>query len=294
MKHAAIAIGSNSTRMVCAEFIDGKMYPSEEGRAETQLMLGLDAGGRITPDALERAAADVTRLFFQALRAGADDCVLLATSASRDAVNSAELAGRIKAATGLDMTVISGTEEARLGFLAAFGREKGIMLDIGGGSTEIAAGENGQIRFSCSAQLGASRLFKMKNISSHADAEEMYQYAKSVLAGSIGGLTGAYPTLAVLGNTGTSAASLLCARPMHGMQADGYTAYLDDVRTLLHKIAPLSVEERLQLPGILPSRAHILPHGLCILSAAMELLRFDSFTVCGKCNLHGYLSDRYL
>ena len=112
MKRAAIAIGSNSTRMLCADQENGRLTQIVRGREETRLFLGLDEEGNIRPERLEETARAVERLWQAAVRQGAQEVDLLATSASRDAKNGDALRARIRQLCGLDMRVISGEEEA--------------------------------------------------------------------------------------------------------------------------------------------------------------------------------------
>ena len=118
MKRAAIAIGSNSTRMLAAEKRNGKLEDILRGREETRLFLGLDEEGRIRPERIEDTAQAVCRLALLAKAAGAQSIALFATSATRDAKNGEALGGRIRELCGLSMRVISGEEEADLAFRA--------------------------------------------------------------------------------------------------------------------------------------------------------------------------------
>ena len=135
MMHAAIAIGSNSTRLLAARKQAGALTDIFRGREETRLFLGLDEQGNIRPERLEETAQAVARLAALARGRGADSIALFATSASRDAKNSDALARRIYALTGLTLRIISGQEEARLGFLAAAGQARRMVMDIGGVSS---------------------------------------------------------------------------------------------------------------------------------------------------------------
>ena len=288
---AAIAIGSNSTRMLAAEKRNGRLENLLRGREETQLFLALDENGNFLPERIEAAAQAVDRLYRQAQAHGAPAAALFATSASRDAKNGGALAERIRTLTGLSLRIISGEEEARLAFRAAAGEERRLVMDIGGGSTEFTIGERGLAEWAGSAQMGASRLMKMRPIEKTEDAEACLALAREALRPFTEKLR-AYPRAAGmvgLGGSCTTAAAMLLGREAHGEEIEGWTVTLSDARRLLALLSPLSIEERQRVPGLPPRRAAHMPNGLCILIAALEETGFDRLTVSIRTNLDGYL-----
>ena len=291
MKRAAIAIGSNSTKMLAAEVKGGALWGVLRGREETRLFLGLDRDGRIQPRQLEETALAVSRLARQAREAGAQTIDLFATSATRDAKNGPALAQRIRELCGLELRVISGQEEARLAFLAVSRGQRRLVMDIGGGSTEWTVGENNRIQWAVSMQLGASRLLRAFPIESRDGAERaldaaretMLPYARQLKAlPPAGGMTG-------LGGTCTTAASIHIGRPVHGEAAEGISLSLPQVLGQLRLLSSLPMARRRQVPGLPPERADHMPHGLCILAAGMETSGMEEITVSGRTNLDGYL-----
>ena len=182
MKTAAIAIGSNSTRLLAAEKNGHELTNLLRGRAETQLFLGLSEDGMILPQRLENTAQAVFQLYIQAKAYGAESVSLFATSAARDAKNGQALSDRIYALCGLPLRIISGEEEANLAFLAVSQGKRRLVMDIGGGSTEFTVGENNVPGWSVSMQLGASRLLKMGQINSPNDAERTLNAAREIMA----------------------------------------------------------------------------------------------------------------
>lgn len=291
MKKGAIAIGSNSTRLLAAEKKQGVLTDIFRGREETRLFLGLDAQGRIAPERLEDTAQAVARLYRAAIIQGAQSVVLFATSATRDAKNGGELARRIEELCGLPLQVISGEEEARLAFLAVAGKEHRLVMDIGGGSTEFTLGNQGSIHFARSAQLGASRLLKMQPISSPEDALCALKTAEDILRPFAQALS-AYPKapgIVGLGGSCTTAAAIQMGREAHGEGVEGKIVSLKEARRQLALLSSMTLEQRMHLPGLPPARAIHMPHGLCILIAALQLLGYGEITVSGRTNLDGYL-----
>ena len=292
MRRAAIAIGSNSTRMLCADTVGGRLYFPVRGREETRLFLGLDAEGRILPERIESTARAVKRLYEMARAAGAQETDLIATSASRDARNGDLLAARIEALCGLRMRVISGEEEAALAFRAVSAGRRRLVMDIGGGSTEWTLGENNQVLWSVSMQLGASRLLKQRPILSPEDAEAVLSLAREIMAPQAEKLRAFPPAedMAGLGGSCTTLAAMEMGREAHGEAVEGRGVTRDQAEKWLKILAGMSLEERRQVPGLPPARAEHMPHGLCILISALDACGFSRLTVSGKTNLDGYLS----
>ena len=291
MKRAAIAIGSNSTRMLAAETEKGELRNPIRGREETRLFLGLDEAGNISPDKLEATAQAVARLYRDALGYGAETVDLFATSATRDAGNSADFAARIRELTGLELQIISGEEEARLAFMAVSEGKRRMVMDIGGGSTEWTIGEHNRVEWAVSMQLGASRLLKMQPINCPQDAEKALALCREIMAPYARQLSALPPAPAMIGLGGscTTAAAITMGREAHGELVEGKTVTRQQAIEQLQLLSGMTIEERMRVPGLPPARAMHYPLGLCILITALELCGFDKITISGKINLDGYL-----
>lgn len=291
MKRAAIAIGSNSTRMLAAKKMNGNLEDILRGREETRLFLGLDEDGRIRPERIEDTAQAVCRLARLAKAAGAQSIALFATSATRDAKNGEALGDRIRELCGLSMRVISGEEEADLAFLAVSQGQRRLVMDIGGGSTEWTLGENNRVEWQTSMQLGSSRLLKMGPIQSLSDAEKMLDTARRVMAPYAQKLRALPPAPAMIGLGGacTTSAAMTMGYEAHGETVEGKIITLQAAKEQLRMLAPMPLQERMKVPGLPPTRAAHMPHGLCILIAALEESGFQQLTVSGRTNLDGYL-----
>ena len=293
MIRAAIAVGSNSTRMLAAEKQDGVLRHILRGREETRLFLGLDAAGNIQPEQLENTAQAVLRLYRMAREHGAETVDLMATSATRDAKNGGALGERIFALCGLRLRVISGQEEAALAFQAVSEGERRLVMDIGGGSTEWTIGEHNRVEWSVSMQLGASRLLKMQPINCPQDAEKALAFCREIMAPyerQLSALPSA-PGMIGLGGSCTTAAAITMGREAHGESVEGKTVTLRQAMDQLHLLSGMTIEERMRVPGLPPARAMHYPHGLCILITALQLCGFDKITISGKINLDGYLMN---
>jgi exopolyphosphatase/guanosine-5'-triphosphate,3'-diphosphate pyrophosphatase len=143
---ACIDIGSNTTRLLLAECRDGSLRELMTQRVFTRLGKSIRRNGMIPPDKLDETTDVVERQVRHARELGAERIAIVATAAVRQARNGAALTDAIAAATGLPTRVLSEDEEARLAFLGAsrtlgspFEGNLGVV-DVGGGSTEIAIG----------------------------------------------------------------------------------------------------------------------------------------------------------
>ena len=298
----AIMIGSNSTRMLTAD-LDARLSNPVYGRRETRLFLSLGHQNRFPLQAIQTACQDVAALYNEARVGGAQKALMMATSAVRDSENSKDLAYALLQATGLSLQVISGEEEAAYSFWGAvhpFSRtEMAGVMDIGGGSTEIALGLPGEQPLSHSLQMGASRLYALQPISSPQDADRALMLARQMAQKGLQSLTHKTLTLPssrwadpkrwiLVGGTGTALVSLLQGSLYHRGQPDALFTRAKLLVTL-RKLAALSPEARAALPGMTPGREHILPTGLAVLAALMDALQLDAMAVTSRNNTDGVL-----
>ena len=285
MQKAVIVIGSNSTRMAIQT---DKMQTIEE-RIETRLMLGMTENNTLSKNAMETCVHAISQLKTIANKHAVEDITLFATSATRDAKNQGEFANLLFKETGLRLTVLSGDEEANLAFLCACNSSHCMVLDIGGGSSELIAGKNRAPYRSISANIGASRLYKKGKINSQKDATAIYQHAYSQLIKAYSDfLQPQMPSsLIAIGGTATTARDIQHKQknaPIHECVIS-----LLALKSQLAELSKMTEEERTEVPGLPKSRVDIYPHGLCILIATMEVLGFDVVTVSNAKNLDALL-----
>jgi len=279
---AAIVIGSNSTRLLAADACVELTNPLRE-RVETQLFLGMSANGELSNEAMIRTAAAVTSLKSKA--GNADLIGVFATSASRDAKNADRLMQLIFQTANEHLRILSGEEEARFSFLGASRGQHCGIIDIGGGSTEIALGEGETLQHAFSLQLGASRLFKTHPIHTENDIRPALSLARQAVSSLPSEFLYANSTMPyyLVGGTGTSLASLC------GQEAEGFVFTLSEAQNQLARIAATPRDQRAGIPGFPPSRLDILPTGLAILIAVMEALGIQAAQVTKRVNADGLL-----
>lgn len=158
---AAIDVGTNTTRLLVARAVGGRIEPLARGSAMTALGAGLRPGGDIGREGLDLVAATVRQMAEEARRLGAERLVVATTAPGRTARNAAALLARLEAAAGVPARVLSGTEEAALAFrgmVASGAPDPLLAVDLGGGSLELMGGEGGRLRWATSVPVGVRSL----------------------------------------------------------------------------------------------------------------------------------------
>ena len=245
LRVAAVDLGSNSTRLLVAEVDDDRANALVRRTTVTCLGEGVDASRRLLPAAVERVLAALAEYVVELDRHGVAVVLAVATSAVRDAANGAEFLARVEAATGLPTRLLSGEEEAELTRRGVGALDDGTLLvDIGGGSTELVLGS-----FRRSLDVGSVRLSERFLGSDPPRPEELAAAAEHVRA-----LLPPLDVRAAVGVAGTVAQLELLAGPL--------TA--GAVEAELARLAALPLAERRQLPGLEPARAPVIVGGAVI------------------------------
>ncbi len=158
---AVIDMGTNSTRLLVADVAEGSVTELERRSTVTRLGRGVDTSAQLAGDAIEEVCSTVADYVDLYRPLEPDVVVALATSAVRDARNGGVFTAELRERLALDATVLTGGEEARLTYVgASTGREQGestLVIDIGGGSTELILGTGPEVSFNASLQAGTVR-----------------------------------------------------------------------------------------------------------------------------------------
>jgi exopolyphosphatase / guanosine-5'-triphosphate,3'-diphosphate pyrophosphatase len=263
-----IDIGSNTTRVLVAEARDGQLRELLQRRAFTRIGKGLKAGGEIPRAKIEEVADVVASHRRLAETVGAEPVRTVATAAIRSAANRDEFVEVVSERGGVDVTILDGEEEARLAFLGAtrtLGHDlEGLVgvVDVGGGSTEIAVGTTAEgVSWWASFRLGSGQLADdhlRTDPPSAAELEAMGAYA----AGALEGIDVPQPDCAVA--VGGSAASL---RRLVGAVLEEET--MQRALRVLSEAPAAEVARRFALDE---QRVRLLPAGIIILDAAAHRL----------------------
>ena len=296
MRTAAIGIGSNSLRMLVADIADGKLNRLKRYRAGLRVFAALDEQKNIRQEMIENACRSVREFQKEAVAQGVEIIHLFATSAVRDAANQHIFAKALEEATGLELEVCSGEEEAQLSFWGAVENGRTGLIDIGGGSTEVAIGDGVTIDDATSLQLGAVRLSRQHPITDTATAREVVDKARKLVR-EVRDRFAAEKTVSWIGvgGTFTTCAALVQRIPWQEREKiHGFVLTQERLLETIDFLAPMPMEERLKLDCLQPQRADIVVHGIAILLACMFELGISQIMVSEYGNLEGYLKRKYL
>ncbi|MBQ9941822.1 MAG: Ppx/GppA family phosphatase [Christensenellaceae bacterium] len=283
-----IDIGTNSARMMKAR-VDGERISREYKLTRTvRTGEGVHATHMLCEAAIERTVGAI-REFAEIIKSeGGSEPYCFATSAVRDSKNAAEFVERVKNETGICVEILSGDEEARCGYAGAVGGGDGGIVDIGGGSTEVIFGKNGEIFYATSYDIGCVRALEWFK----EDEEDCRSFARKLLRQVPYDRAEGMPFYAV-GGTATSLAAVdQQLKEYDPNKVDGYVLTRRRVEELRRQMWAMSVEERRKVPGLTPTRAEIIQYGLSILSAFFEVSGRRQVTVRESDNLEGYLQRR--
>jgi exopolyphosphatase / guanosine-5'-triphosphate,3'-diphosphate pyrophosphatase len=299
MRVAVVDIGTNSTRLLVADADAATSHVQELVRRSevTRLGDGVDAGGALAQDAVERVYARLTeyRDAIDEHRCEANMAVL--TSAVRDASNGAEFAGEVRERFGLDAHVLSGDEEAQLTFQGAMsGRpaptEPTVVVDIGGGSTEFVVGVGRSAGFHVSLPAGVVRMSERHIHSDPPAGDELRAVTVDVRDTLERGLPAEERApvkrgIAVAG-TATSAASIDQALdPYDPARVHGYELQLGTVELMLARLADMDEAQRRAVVGLNPDRAPTIVAGMILLIESMRAFALERIEVSEHDILYG-------
>ena len=296
MPVAVVDIGSNSTRLLVAEVGDGNLEELDRRSIVTRLGQGVDSEGRLDEDAQQRVFAALDE-YAPALE-GCERRLAVLTSAVRDADNGAGFAAAVRDRYGLDARTLSGDDEARLTYLGATAaRDRGdatelLVIDIGGGSTELVLGARGEVGFHVSTQAGVVRHSERHLHHDPPLPEEMHALARDVraifeAAVPVSARERAEAAVAVAGTATSCAAIDLALEPFDPARVEGHvvsTARLAEIRASL---AALPLPERRQVAGLHPDRAPTIVAGTILLGEALEAFGLGAFEVSERDILWG-------
>lgn len=290
---AAIDVGSNSVRLMVARSEGGQLTVLHTGRITTRLMNGVKEG-ILSGESAEATAQAIAAHAETARSLGANLIHAFGTSALRDAKNSDEFSARTQALCGLPVRIISGVEEAQLAYAGAAPEGKCGVIDIGGGSTELIVGENGQMLRAHSAQLGAVRL--MNELGGRLHPEEMVKAAAERIKKTVEIVCTDAPDKWIgVGGTITTLAAMSKKVSKYTPHAiEDYPLTEELAEKWLHSLCEMPVEERRFLIGLTPNRADIIPYGAAILLAVMRSAKADPVHACDHDNLEGYIRKNML
>ena len=300
MKIGAIDIGTNSMRLLTADFENGVLKDRRKYVNTTRIGQGVDENGYITEEAIDRNIKAIKEYRVKCDDYGCERIICMGTSALRDSKNREEFIKRAKDESGIDVNVIPGETEAKLGFKGVLNgstTEGGILiLDIGGGSTEFIFGDRDGIKNSVSINIGALRLtekFAKTDPVSEENMSEMYEFIEQETKDIVSYLKEQeISELWGIGGTITSMSAINQKLEVYSMEKiHASKISYDEVSDILDMLKKMSHDERVSLNGLQPKRADIITAGVVILFVVMNQLLCREINVSEYDNLEGVIYE---
>ena len=300
MKIGTIDIGTNSMRLLIADYENKIIKNRKKYINTTRIGQGVDQEGYITEEALERN--------LKALKEFADKCVeencekvyCMGTSALRDSKNGQEFVDRAKELTNIDVKIICGEEESNLGFLGVLegaGGDKSkdiLVLDIGGGSTEFIVGNEEGIKFCKSENVGALRMtekFITTDPISDEEFNNMSMFIEDTISSTIEKIKDInISKLVGIGGAITSLSAMNQQLEVYSMEkVHNSVVSKKDLEKILQNLKKMTLSDKKTIKGLQPKRADIITAGVKILHIIMEKLEIEEIMISEYDNLEGLI-----
>jgi exopolyphosphatase/guanosine-5'-triphosphate,3'-diphosphate pyrophosphatase len=302
MRLAAIDIGTNSVHMIVVRVRPDFSFEVVDREKE---MVRLGAGGldgrKLTHEAMTSALQALSKFERLARSHQVDEILAAATSATREAENGGEFLAAIERTTGIQPRIITGTEEARLIHLAAvYGIDTPkptVVIDIGGGSVEIALGTGPQVNFARSFKVGVIRLTERfvtsdplsgrdeRRMTRHIDAH-VDRYIGHVVAAGFDRVVGTSGTILSIGTVAAAVEEGTVPAETRNLRVSAKS-----IRRLRKMTSEMDLEERLGLPGLDPRRADLTVAGAVLLDSLLRKLNAEEITLCDLALREGLVLD---
>jgi exopolyphosphatase / guanosine-5'-triphosphate,3'-diphosphate pyrophosphatase len=302
MNVAVVDIGSNSTRLLIAELQDHHVTELVRRSQVTRLGAGVDADGRLREDAMQRVFQTLDGYRTEIDDHGCERSVAVLTSAVRDSANGREFADEIQARYGLEPHVLSGDEEARLTFLGATSERDSsdqtptLVVDIGGGSTELVIGSGWNVVFHVSTQAGVVRQTERHLHHDPPDPVQLAELAadvREILAAGVPAerRDGVSRGIAVAGTATSLAAIAQHLDPYDPEKVHGYMLSAAECDRILDRLAKMTLEQRRHVAGLDPDRAPTIVAGVVIFREMVSLFGLGQVEISEHDILRGAALD---
>jgi exopolyphosphatase/guanosine-5'-triphosphate,3'-diphosphate pyrophosphatase len=291
MRLAVLDVGSNTVHLLVVDAYRGaRPLPAYSHKADLHLSEHVTDDGSIDGPGADALVDAVREALVVAEDQGSEDLMAFATSALREAPNGPMVLERVKNETGVDLEVLSGPDEARLTFLAVrrwFGWSAGrlLVIDIGGGSLEIAMGIDEEPDVTESLPLGAGRLTRDRvpgDPPSKDDVKALRKHVRAELGRVLRpfGAQGPPDAAVATSKTFKQLARITGAAPVSDGIDVARSLRRDDLAKWQPRLAEMTVKDRAQLPGVSIGRAPQLLAGAIVAEAAMDLFEVEVLAVC--------------
>ncbi len=291
MRVAVVDIGTNSTRLLIAEVLDGRVTAELVRHSDvTRLGTGVDVEGRLREDAMQRVYSTLDGYRAEIEEHQARIAVAVLTSAVRDSANGEQFAHTVQERYGIEPHVLSGDQEAQLTFLGATSERDPadltptLVVDIGGGSTEVVIGAGHRADFHVSTQAGVVRQTERhihEDPPTDAELAEVATDVRSILTAAVPAKhrDAVGHAIAVAGTATSLAAIAQELEPYDPARVHGYRLSAVQCSEMLQRLAAMALGERRQVAGLHPDRAPTIVAGAVILGEVLKLFGLDEIEV---------------
>lgn len=289
VRRAVIDIGTNSVKLLVADVAEHSLNPIFEESEQTRLGRGLYETHQLQSEAIRDTASVVAKFAEIARLKSATSLRVIATSAAREATNKQELLAAIRAASGLEVEIISGGQEADLVYRGVRSDpklvgERLLILDVGGGSSEFIIGESEHPEFAHSFCLGSVRLLEYLRPSdppAPGELDNCRAWLKHYFAQEVGPII--HPALAERPARliGTGGAATILARmeyaldKYHRHEIEGAVITLESIRRWMARLWSMPLSERKLITGLPKKRADVILTGMAIYEAVLQEFGFN-------------------
>ena len=298
MKIGTIDIGTNSMRLLIAEYKEGKIVNRKKYVNTTRIGQGVDSNGYITNEAIERNINALVEFSNICKEENCKEVYCMGTSALRDSKNKELFIKLAKDKANINVDIISGEKESNLGFMGVLqgveNLEDILVIDIGGGSTEFIIGNKNGIRFAKSENVGALRMTEkflkqdpineneFKNMSDFI-YEEIKDTLKYIEKDGVQKIVG-------IGGTITSLSAINQEMESYSMdKIHNSKITLSEIELILQNLKKMTLNDKKTLKGLQPKRADIITAGVEILYTIMKNIEIDEIIVSEYDNLEGLM-----
>ena len=293
---AAVDIGTNSTRLLVADVDDGRITDVERDTRVTRLGEGVDERRRLLPVPIARTPNELADYRRTLEGLGAERTLAIATSAIRDAENGEAFLGEIEWSYGFTTQLLSGHEEALMTYRGVTSEQQlqagTVIVDIGGGSTELVAGEPDGVRWHDSLDIGSVRLterFLHGDPPTAAELDACAAAVQALLAERVPDeiRSAATSAIGVAGTITSIAALALGLEEYDRDRVHGSRLTANELSEQLERLAAVPVAERRRLRPLDPDRAPVIVAGAVIAREALSFFGLDAFQISERDILDG-------
>ncbi|HET7444513.1 MAG TPA: Ppx/GppA phosphatase family protein [Solirubrobacterales bacterium] len=291
---AVIDVGTNSSRLLVADVDGGRVAQVDRRSRVTRLGRGVDLSGRLSAEAIEDVCTAIGTYMEAIEELGAKRIDAIATSAVRDAENGGAFIAELRERFALSARILDGEEEARLTYIGATSEHvptaPTLVIDIGGGSTELIVGSGSEIAFHTSLQVGVVR-HSERHIASDPPAaielEALATDARGQIEAALAGAPAASHGVAVAGTPTSLAAVEMELEPYDPLRVHGHVLSLPAIQRMLSQLASVPLADRVGIAGLHPDRAPTIVAGVVILIETMRAFGLEQITVSEHDILYG-------